>query len=459
MVRRCWQAALIAAAVVLAANAVRAEDKPSKGSCSKPCACPGVCTFPAYLSQFIGYGLGDECCEQAKGACQDCCKDGKCCTSTKCSCKDGCKCEGGCKCCKDGCKCEGSCKCKDCCKGKKAAKTTCAGCSCCHCASGKSVKKPAMGTIIVVVPMGMMPPMPIHAGCPMAPAAVAPPMPAPPMPPQTVGMPVPPPPMCYGCPANGPSMPICTTLPAPVADNCCTNLDTCLTLLGLVADVFGTSSQPPSLPSLCMSALGLAMDLCGEMNALPPAPCYVNHPPAYVPPSPPFPESRPIAVLPPPLPDAVYAPVSSAPPPPPVVPCISAATPAPYVVSTPSATAPKMMARIVASSEGDRLEMCLCDEGRMSCKKMTFKVSDCALTLTCRDNKVRVRGDDLWAKADCVRTDRKDRLILEGGVVLRYKKDGQHYSITAERIEWSPGSGTMTIKSTGAIERVGASVP
>ena len=455
MLRRSWQAALIAAAVVLAANAVRAEDKPSKGSCPKPCACPGVCTFPVYLSQFIGYGLGDECCEQAKGACQDCCKDGKCSADKKCSCKDGCKCEGGCKCCKDGCKCEGGCKCKDCCKGKKAPKTACAGCCCC-CASGKSVKKPAMGTIIVVVPMSMMPPMPIHAACPMAPAALVPPMPAPPVPPQTVGVPLPPPPMCYGYPANGPSMPVYVSPPAPMSDNSGMNLDSCLSLLGLVADVFGTSSQPPSLPSMCVSALGLAMDLCGEMSAPPPAPCYVQHPPNYVPPSPPFPEPRPVAVLPPPLPDAVYAPVSSAPCAPPVVSCISAATPATaYVVTTPSAT--KM--RIAAQSDGDQLEMCI-SGACVSCKKMTVKIGDCPLTVTRMGDKVRIRGEELRASAACIRSERTDWLILEGGAVLRHVKAGQQPDIIrAERIELNPRTGAVTIKAATTIERIGVSVP
>ena len=451
MLRRSWQAALVAAAVVLAANTVRAEDKPTKGSCPNPCAIQGVCTFPVYLSQFIGYGLADECCEQAKGACQDCCQDAKCCTGTKCICKDGCKCEGGCKCCKDGCKCEGGCKCKDCCKAKTKGKVTgAAGCCCCNCAAGKRAKQSATGMVIVVVPVGMIPPMPVCTAGPMAPAALVPPMPAPPVPPQTVGVPLPQP-MYYGCPANGPSMPVCAAPPAAVADSSGMNLETCLSLLGLVADTFGTSSQPPTLPSLCFSALNLAMDLCGEMSAPPPAPYsyYVAQPP-------PMPESRPVAVLPPPLPDAPYSPVSSAPSPPPVVPCISAATPAKtYVVSVPSAT--KM--RIAAQPDGDQLEMgvggaCVC------CKKMTVKIGDCALTVTRLGDKLRIRGEELRATATCIRSEHTDWLILEGGAVLRHAKAGQQPEIIrAERIELNPRTGAVTIKPAATIERIGVNVP
>lgn len=253
-------------------------------------------------------------------------------------------------------------------------------------------------------------------------------------------------------------MPICTTVPAPVADNCGTSLDTCLSLLGLVADVFGTSSQPPSLPSMCASALGLAMDLCSEMSAPPPAPCYLQHPQPYVPPSPPFPESRPVTVLPPPMPDAVYAPVSSAPPPPPVVPSYTAATPAPahalYLVS-----ATKM--RIAAQSDGDQLEMCV-GGACMCCKKMTIKIGNCPLTVTRVGDKVRIRGEELRATASCIHSDPADTdcLILEGGAVLRHAKAGQQPEIVrAERIDWNPRTGAVRIRAAATIERVGASVP
>jgi hypothetical protein len=84
--------------------------------------------------------------------------------------------------------------------------------------------------------------------------------------------------------------------------------------------------------------------------------------------------------------------------------------------------------------------MSIGDDACMTCKKMTLKVSDCSLTMTTADGKVRVRAAELKAWADCVQTDRKDRLILKGDVILHYKKDGHHADVSGEYIDlaWPP---------------------
>lgn len=86
------------------------------------------------------------------------------------------------------------------------------------------------------------------------------------------------------------------------------------------------------------------------------------------------------------------------------------------------------------------------------CKKMTVKVGDSEITLSRFDDRVRVRGDELKATAASVRSDSKDRLILEGEVVLHYKKDGHAANVTGNCIELNLVSGTMTIKGAGAIK-------
>jgi hypothetical protein len=76
------------------------------------------------------------------------------------------------------------------------------------------------------------------------------------------------------------------------------------------------------------------------------------------------------------------------------------------------------------------------------------------ITLTRLDNRVRVRGECLRATAACVRTDRKNRFILEGDVHLRYHEDDQHASISAECIEMDLTTGSVTIKPAGSSSSV-----
>jgi hypothetical protein len=226
------------------------------------------------------------------------------------------------------------------------------------------------------------------------------------------------------------------------------SLDTCLSLLSMVTDVCSSHLQPTSLPSLCVSALGLVMDLRGEYSAAPPPAMnagYVQQPTPW---GVPAPEPRAVGVLPPPLPECpVYSPAYSTPQQAsPYMPCTIAVSPTP---------APAMKERIVASADGDQLEMCVGD-ACMACKKMTVKLGDCMLTVTPFHDKVRIRGDELRATAAGVRMDGKDRLILEGGAVLRHTKAGQQTKIIkAERIELNLRTGKMTVESAGTMERVG----
>jgi hypothetical protein len=110
-----------------------------------------------------------------------------------------------------------------------------------------------------------------------------------------------------------------------------------------------------------------------------------------------------------------------------------------------------MKVYIVTKPYSDRLEMSVGDDSCMSCKKMVVKVADSEITLTRLDGQIRVRGEDLKAKADCVRTDRKDSLILDGDVVLSYKKNGQSARVSADHVELDLASGSVTVKSAGKV--------
>lgn len=219
--------------------------------------------------------------------------------------------------------------------------------------------------------------------------------------------------------------------------------DICLSLLGMATDLCSSPLHPPSLPATCLSALGLAVDLFGDTsppNPTLPSAQYLQHPPQYMPPSPP----GPVAILPQPTPvdgPPCYPPTSMQ--------TCSAAS---------GASAPTKV-RIVAKPSSDQLEMSVGDDACMTCKKMVVKLGESSLTLTRVEGKVRVRGTDLKAKADCVRTDRKDRLVLEGDVVMHYSKDGQDAKVTAERIELNLATGAVTIKGTGSLERIGVNLP
>jgi hypothetical protein len=219
-----------------------------------------------------------------------------------------------------------------------------------------------------------------------------------------------------------------------------------VSILGLVGDLCCAHMRPASLPAICLSSLGMLMEWCPQPTAQgAPLPTgqYLQHPPQYMPPSTPFalerePASREATLLPPPRPECPVCPVASVPLPQ-AVPC---AIPSP----TP---APALKVRIAAKPYSDQLEMCVGDDSCMSCKRMVVKVGGSELTLTRVDGQIRVRGEELKAKANCVGTDRKGGLILEGEVVLSYKKDGQSARISADHVELDLATGSVTVKSAG----------
>jgi hypothetical protein len=285
---------------------------------------------------------------------------------------------------------------------------------------------PLPGSNCVVMPHPLPPPPPMLT----PPGLPVPTMTSPVMPPQTVGVPLPPPPPAACCPCPMAASPVCAapSYPSAPATNAGLNLDNCLSVLSVVSDLCYAHLHPTSLPGMCVSSLGMLMDLCpqstGPAQQPEPGGCYE---PAAT-------------LLPPPRPDCPAS-TCVANGPPQVVPCIPA---------TPIAPAGAMEVRVVSKLNCDQLEMSVGDDSCMSCKKMTMTVGDSEITLTRLDDRVRVRGEDLKATAACVRTDRKNRLILEGDVHLRYHKDDQHASISAECIELDLTTGSVTIKPAGS---------
>lgn len=101
---------------------------------------------------------------------------------------------------------------------------------------------------------------------------------------------------------------------------------------------------------------------------------------------------------------------------------------------------------IIAVPSSTDLEMNVGDDTCVRCKKMAVKIGDNEITVSRFEDRVRVRGDELKATANRVCSDRKDRIILEGDVVLHYKKDGHCANVTGDRIELNLSSGAVTIK-------------
>ncbi|HWG44871.1 MAG TPA: hypothetical protein VN688_19010 [Gemmataceae bacterium] len=447
MLMRYWQAAIVAAAVALTANTARAEAPPAQSACgdcckeqgcckNKPCgetSCPYILFGTAAKPDFVIQASGCK----AEGCCKSgtCCKDKKCCTANECG-----------KCAKE------CCKSKDCCQGKCGA-----GSGCCAVKSKKVKKRGAVTPIIVVVPMLMpSPAMPVcgpvdpaalmqlrqqYSGCgmpfpPPMPMLAPPGLPQPPMPSQSVGLPVPPP--CYGYPPCGTAM--CAPMPCPdaVLSKADRGVDSWLSLFEMAADLCHSP-----VPSMCLSALGLAADLYGQTwsgGMTLPSGHYLEHPPQYS--SSPLPMPRELAaqeaavsmILPPTV-GTAYASAR-----PTAIPCSVAE-------SLPSPT-PTAKVCITADWYGSALEMSINDDACLSSKKMTLTVGDRPLTLTTVDGQVRVRAGELSGKADCVCTNRKDSLILEGNAVLHLRKTGQQPEVVkAERIELNLATGSITLQS------------
>lgn len=124
---------------------------------------------------------------------------------------------------------------------------------------------------------------------------------------------------------------------------------------------------------------------------------------------------------------------------------VPAAPPVPVVTCAAAKPETATKVRIIATPFGDQLEM-KGDDTCIRCKEMTVQIGDEEITLSRFDDRVRVRGEGLKATADSVRSDRKDHVILEGDVVLRYKKYGHSANVTSDCIELNLSSGAVTIK-------------
>jgi hypothetical protein len=187
--------------------------------------------------------------------------------------------------------------------------------------------------------------------------------------------------------------------------------------------------MPSSLPlpvSCCMEAMG--------MLPHPPMPPFPPGPHVFLPP---MPTPIPMPHVEPSYGDVSYGVRTVCPPG-----CVPCSNPSPVAVAK---------VRIAAASSSDQLAMCVGEETSIcyKCKKMTVKICDNEITVTRFDDRVRVRcGEELKATADCVCTDGKDRLILEGNVVMHCKKEGRSFAnvMKGEHIEVNLSNGAVTIK-------------
>jgi hypothetical protein len=102
---------------------------------------------------------------------------------------------------------------------------------------------------------------------------------------------------------------------------------------------------------------------------------------------------------------------------------------------------------ITAMPSSEELEMKVGCDTCVHCKKMTVKIGDNEIAVSRFDDRVRVRGEELKATAGCVCSDGKDQLILEGDVMLHYKKGANSANVNGDRIELNLCSGAVTIKS------------
>jgi hypothetical protein len=400
MLVRFRQAALIAALGILMASVVQAQDYQECvrnnfviGSCNSQCCEKAKSCDSKDCCKTGGCCKEGKCCKAA-----DCCKDGKCCEDKKCDCTSG----GDC-CCK-----KGECKCK---------KSTCA---------------PATKIIVV------MPSMPGMEAMGMMPHPVPPPPPmlAPP------GLPIPPPPPCYPCcPMAAPSS-VCV---AP----CKEHVDPCASLLSAAFELYA-ALRSLSAPALCASSMSMMAEPCpatyGQCPNPVPNAMYFAHPPQYLPLLSPYAMPRDwsyqeaAAITPSPgcagvCPAGTLTTATGE-----VLPCAAPMA----TLCTETANSGKI--RVNAKPSASQLEMHIGEYTTLQCKKLTVKIADNEIALSRFDDRIRVRGDDLKAMADSVRGEGKNRLILEGDVVLRYKKDGHVANVTGDCVELNLATGAVTIK-------------
>ncbi|HEY7327808.1 MAG TPA: hypothetical protein VH592_09225 [Gemmataceae bacterium] len=196
------------------------------------------------------------------------------------------------------------------------------------------------------------------------------------------------------------------------------------------------------LPPCCMEAMGIMPH--PPMPMPPPGPQAFLPPP--MPPMPPFPPTPSMG-----LPPYVSPMQVECPPPAPMYYGNAIYAAAPATVCSAPASSSKM--EIIAPPSCDQLEMSIGEDNAIRCKKMLVKIGDKVMSVSRFDDRVRIRGDELKATADCVRTEGKSRLILEGNVTMHCKKDGHTVAnvMTGEHIEMNLSSGAVTIKSSGKV--------
>jgi hypothetical protein len=171
-----------------------------------------------------------------------------------------------------------------------------------------------------------------------------------------------------------------------------------------------------------------------------PMPGYYAHPPQYMPqPAMPMPEICPPQFASAPMP----APAVEA------MPC-AMATPAVGVCAKPVSEA---KVHFIAAASGEALKVDLGEETHLQCQKTKVTIGGNELRLTHFEDRIRVRGENLRATADRVRGESKDRLILEGDVVLFYKKDGHKTHASGECVEVNLTTGAITIQPSSVVPK------
>ncbi len=209
---------------------------------------------------------------------------------------------------------------------------------------------------------------------------------------------------------------------------------------------------PPTCPGTVAAAVG---EVCGCRAAAAgmtlPSGKYVNHPPQYVPPSPAFPLPRERAtqeavwMAPPPVPPPAWPGMMMPPPMP--VPVLAVPAPAP---SRPAAGS---VVRAVCTEGKPYLEVRAAGAPRIQCKSMVLEAPHGdAVKLTAGNGRVVVRGPDMKAWADGVRTAGKHRIVLEGHVRLVSHRDGHEARIKADVLEVSLVGEHVEVRPTADAE-------
>ncbi len=99
----------------------------------------------------------------------------------------------------------------------------------------------------------------------------------------------------------------------------------------------------------------------------------------------------------------------------------------------------------VAASSDEALTVQVGEDTQLHCQRTKVTIGANELRLTRFEDRIRVRGENVKATADRVRSEGKDRLVLEGDVVLYYKKDGHKTHASGDCVEVNLTTGAVTI--------------